>query len=356
MACYTPYRHYRVIGEKTDEGKKLYVSSHSATKGRPFIIEQTECGQCTGCRIRRIRDMSIRCCHEARLHKENLYLTLTYNDENLPEDRCVRVEEFQSFMKKLRHFFNRWYYDNKSRKYRRVEKSKKNKFKGRKLRYYVCGEYGRICRICGVPEKLCRRMVKSKFSVYHQFKEQLGRPHFHAIVFNCMFYDLEVLKEENGFKYYESEKLNSIWEKGEVVIGEVNSTTAAYVAKYIMKRVTGKQAENHYRQIDPYTGEIRKLTPEFRSSSNRPGIGYDWIVKNFRDVYPKDFVTYDGTIYRTPSYYDKVYEVHHPDRMEEIKNKRKHEIKEGDPEKWFSEIQKMWSKEKQIEFFTERKL
>jgi len=40
--------------------------------------------------------------HEASLHKENCFITLTFNPDNLPSDRGLHVEYFQKYMKRLR--------------------------------------------------------------------------------------------------------------------------------------------------------------------------------------------------------------------------------------------------------------
>ena len=52
------------------------------------------CGQCIGCRLERSRQWAIRCVHEASLHKHNCFITLTYNDANLPPDNLLTIVIF----------------------------------------------------------------------------------------------------------------------------------------------------------------------------------------------------------------------------------------------------------------------
>ena len=46
------------------------------------------CGQCIGCKLERSRQWAMRCVHEALLHEENSFITLTYAPEAL-EPRCI---------------------------------------------------------------------------------------------------------------------------------------------------------------------------------------------------------------------------------------------------------------------------
>lgn len=153
-----------------------------------------------------------------------------------------------------------------------------------KIRFYHCGEYG----------------------------ENLGRPHYHALIFGYDFPDKEFWKETRGSVLYTSEKLEALWGKGFCSIGNVTFKSAAYVARYIMKKQTGKTAPEHYRYTDPETGEISQRLPEYttmsRGGKGGHGIGYDWFIKYNRDVYPSDFCVIEGKKYKTPRYYDRMLE------------------------------------------------
>lgn len=100
MACYNPLRVWR---SKTinETGKRSMVFNRSAAQFAD-ISQEIPCGQCIGCRLERSRQWAIRCVHEASLYEENCFLTLTYNNENLPENNTLVVKDFQNFMKRLR--------------------------------------------------------------------------------------------------------------------------------------------------------------------------------------------------------------------------------------------------------------
>lgn len=236
------------------------------------------CGHCLNCRLERARQWAVRCVHEASLHDENSFITLTYNKEHLPKDMSVRKSEMQDFMRKLRY-----------------------KYAEKKIRFYGCGEYG----------------------------EKLGRPHYHICLFGIDFDDKVLLYKQFGhkrrfkvgfdFSLYTSKKLEDVWSKGFVTIGELNSYTAGYTARYCMKRITGLKAAGHYN------GRL----PEFALMSRKPGIAYEWF-KNFKgDVYPKDFFTIRGKRQKPPRFYDYLLEKAEPELLKKIKEKREDNIKES---------------------------
>ena len=123
------------------------------------------------------------------------------------------------------------------------------------------------------------------------------------------------------------EKLWSDPETGEplgfATIGEVTFESAAYVARYIMKKMTGPMAADHYSRLDETTGEIYQLKPEYTTMSRRPGIGKVWFDKYKSDVYPSDFVVMRGDKkFKPPRFYDGLYEREYPSDMDKIKAKR----------------------------------
>lgn len=74
------------------------------------------------------------------------------------------------------------------------------------------------------------------------------------------------------------------------MIGALTFESAAYVARYIMKKATGPLSELFYTIEDEESGELVKVKPEYVTMSRRPGIGKDWFEKYKRDVFPDDFV------------------------------------------------------------------
>lgn len=235
------------------------------------------CGNCVGCRIDRSKEWAARIVHESQMHPENCFVTLTYNDENLPHDGSLNERHFQLFMKRLRRKFN-----------------------DRKIRFFHCGEYG----------------------------ETLGRPHYHACLFNIDFHDKLLHSVSNDIPCYESEQLNQLWGKGFCTVGELNYETAAYTARYIMKKVTGKKAEEHYTKVHPYTGEIHQVKPEYITMSlgrkRGEGIGGSFYQKYKTDFFPRDEcpVPGKGVFQGAPRYYLELLREEEPDTYETIKATR----------------------------------
>lgn len=192
MPCYKPLDAWRPIDSSS---KKLVFSYNAKRCNGPTPDLQVPCGQCVGCRLERSRQWAVRCVHESQMHKENCFITLTYAPEHLPADQSLHYRDFQLFMKRLR-----------------------KRFSGKVIRFYMCGEYG----------------------------ENFGRPHFHACLFGHNFDDLTLWKVQNKQKLYRSKTLEELWPFGHSSVGTVTFESAAYVARYIMKKVTGEAAELHY--------------------------------------------------------------------------------------------------------------
>lgn len=240
-------------------------------RGDIFRALTLPCGQCVGCRLERSRQWAVRCMHEAQMHEENCFITLTYSEENLPQDFSLDYRHFQAFMKRLRSWFS--YQSGASSGSASLPAERP---KG--IRFYMCGEYG----------------------------EQFSRPHYHACIFGMDFPDkLEFRKLDSGSTIYTSKILESLWPYGYSSIGDVTFESAAYVARYIMKKAIGKNAETHYRRVIGETGEVVDVVPEFTRMSLKPGIGASWIAKYTSDVYTTDAVVMRGRKMKPPRYYDK---------------------------------------------------
>ena len=129
-------------------------------------------------------------------------------------------------------------------------------------------------------------------------------------------------RSPSGSLIYRSKALEELWPFGFSSIGEVNFNSAAYVARYIMKKVTGHRSEEYYRSVDPDTGEIINRVPEFNKMSLKPGIGADWLARYKTDVYPHDYVIVNGKKVKPPRYYDNKYSAEFPDIWEDIEYNR----------------------------------
>ncbi|QCQ84974.1 replication initiator protein [Blackfly microvirus SF02] len=247
MTCFYP-----VSGFRGPTGGLVMVKSKSPSQ----IPLTVPCGRCIGCRMTRSRQWAARIGHEASLHEENSFVTLTYNDRNLPDDYSVSVRALQLFLKRLR-----------------------KKIEPRRVRFYACGEYG----------------------------EKTLRPHYHIILFGYQFPDLVVWRRSpTGFYLYRSEILEELWQqKGHCEIGQVTASSGGYVARYCLKKIGGAPAADHYTRLHPLTGEICHVHPEFATQSTRPGIGSTWFDKYERDAFPSDFLVVEGQKVPVPSYYTR---------------------------------------------------
>ena len=235
------------------------------------------CGQCIGCRLEKSRQWAMRCMHEASLYENNCFITLTYNDHYLPSDKSLHYEDFQRFLKRFRKSIG-----------------------NAKIRFYMAGEYG----------------------------EKYGRPHWHACIFGFDFPDKKLLKRtSSGSFIYRSDHLEKLWPFGHSSIGDVTFESAAYVARYIMQKQTGKQSKSHYCRTDQETGEITQLKPEFNKMSLKPGIGSEWYKKYKSDVYPHDYVVVRGKKMKPPKAYDKLYKKDNPFEYDELLYKREKQAK-----------------------------
>lgn len=210
------------------------------------------CGQCIGCRLERSRQWAMRCIHEASLYEENCFITLTYSEEHLPDLRSLDYTQFQLFMKRVR-----------------------KRYSPKRIRFFMCGEYG----------------------------DEGSRPHYHACLFNHNFEDRKYFKTtKTGSKLYTSEILEGLWPFGMSSIGDVTFESAAYVARYIMKKVNGRDKRN-YEEIDRETGEVNYREKEFAHMSLKPGLGSGWWEKWKKEVFPHDRCIVNGQAVKPPKYY-----------------------------------------------------
>lgn len=172
---------------------------------------------------------------------------------------------------------------------------------GSQIRFFMCGEYG----------------------------EQKQRPHYHILLFNHSFKDMVLHKTtKKNFKLYRSADLEKLWTYGFSDIGEVNFESAAYVARYCTKKITGEMADEHYKNVDVTTGLITNQLPEYTNMSRRPGVGSDWYDKFKSDVYPNDqIVIRKGLICRPPRYYDNKFDKTNPNQFKKIQGKRQKQAK-----------------------------
>lgn len=316
VGCFYPLQGYRSKQKEPSGKRKIVFNPKHGIQDEQIDVP---CGQCIGCKLERSKNWAIRCVHEASMHADNAFITLTYRPEDLPENGNLVKRDFQDFMKALRHHFNRdipEYLDN--------EKTVKNPA-FRKIRYYMCGEYGSQYDDQG-------NQITKTYIINGKEKQIpiVGRPHFHACLFGVDFPDKEHWQTRLGIPLYRSATLEKLWTKGYSSIGEVNFQSAAYVARYVAKKMNGDYAETpsqedgltHY-QVITEDGEIFNRQEEYTNMSRRPGIGKDWFEHYTTDVFEHDSVIINGKEVKPPRYYDNLYEQIDEVGYENVKEKRR---------------------------------
>lgn len=149
---------------------------------------------------------------EASQYADNTFVTLTYNDENLPENG-VTPRELSGFMKRLRTNT------------------------GLKVRYFGVGEYGDVS----------------------------WRPHYHLALFGfprCLYGRTRQTHSDGCCSVCRS--IAKAWQgRGRIESATLEKGSAGYIAGYVLKKMT---AVDDYR-LPP------GFEPEFARMSLRPGLG-----------------------------------------------------------------------------------
>lgn len=251
MACYSPLSAFKLAGGGIQFARGGHGRDHSRALGAIDI----PCGQCLGCRLQRARDWSLRIMHEAQMHPQNCFITLTYNDESLPADNQLNYSHFQKFMRRLR---------------------KKNKDT---IRFYMCGEYG----------------------------EGTFRPHYHACIFNWYPSDPKLYSKRDGLRLYSSAELDQLWSHGSTKTGALTLQSAGYTARYILAKKTGNHpgafAVPEFNKMSLKPGIGAAWLQKYRSDV----FPCDYVVHS------------DGKKDRVPVYYNKLNEQLNPEIFQAVK-------------------------------------
>lgn len=116
----------------------------------------------------------------------------------------------------------------------------------------------------------------------------------------------------DGVRLYRSKELERLWYYGFSTVGDVSFKSAAYVARYITKKVNGDLADKHYK------GRV----PEYVTMSRRPGIGAGWFQLYGTDVFPHDYMVVNGVRCKPVRFYDNIYDLTNHDSLVTIKDMR----------------------------------
>lgn len=246
-------------------------------KGFVDLKVKVPCGRCIGCRLDRKYDWALRLMDEAQGHLFKYFVTLTYDDVHLPRSGSLRKRHAQLWQKRLR--------------FARPDD---------KIRFFTVGEYGKRTK----------------------------RPHYHSIIFGTDFPDKRPHSKSGEHQLYVSDELDAIWGMGHCYIGNVTKDSAAYVAGYVVDKINGEAALQHYSRLDPLTGEVVSVEPEFALMSRRPGIGAAWYEQFKDDVFPSDTKVVKGKPGPVPRYYADKLKKEQPEVHKAVKAQRVERLRE----------------------------
>lgn len=287
MPCFDPLPAFRFHGNlpafKHPSGKlRLFfgkaAQSLLAQHGQVHEVVTLPCGKCVGCLVRKVSDWSLRCVYEAQQWERSSFLTLTYRTADLPANRSLLKSDHQKFFKRLRQVLKREHGVSR-------------------IKYYMCGEYG----------------------------ERKGRPHYHVVLFGWDFPDRVEVPNNPGARdrLFTSPTLEAVWGHGEVRIGDVTSASAAYVARYTMKKLKGGRGKRAYAasgQVVPYTAMSK-------------GIGRKHFERYRTDHFPCDEAVDPSNLQSraVPRYFDKLLEAVDAEAFAAVKQRRVEKASKADP-------------------------
>lgn len=308
--CYEPnvlfFRRKGIIrkdGEKGTQRINIIFSKSPEFKGYEYYLNKNEklkkenpeygyklipCGKCLACKKQEKLTWATRIELEAKQYKNNYFITLTYNENNIliPEKMydtetgeimyendgswkgTLVKEDLQRFMNSYRKWLERDY-----------------NWEG--IKFYACGEYGEIGE----------------------------RPHYHIIMMNNPNLEQEIIGKNSKGIYHTNKRIEKIWGKGFITIEKANWDTIACCICYCQKKLYGELKIEHYGS----RGQI----PIFAQMSRRPGIGRAYYEEHKENIYKCDeIINSKGKSVKPPSYFDRLMDAGEHDFMESIKEKR----------------------------------
>lgn len=299
MTCFHPLRGAYTNGITASGKKQVKVFPTASTgnkyvyqnRAKPTVFECSDhafdvgtwkkldtflipCGQCVGCRLDYSRRWATRLMLELECHTSAFFLTLTYDDDHIVRGEKLAYtlvpEDVQLFLKRLRS----------DQEYRGIDA---------KIRFFCAGEYG----------------------------DKFHRPHYHLIVYDWIppENDLQFLKMSfHGDKYYTSLSLQKLWPYGYNLVTNVCWKSCAYVARYILKKQNGHNADKY---------EDLGVEPEFSRMSRKPGIGKEYYDLHAKEMLDRGYVQMpDGLKAPIPRYFDPFFEMDFPAEYEKLSEDR----------------------------------
>lgn len=245
MPCGYPMDAYRPAAG----GSLTFKRPHKGQAGVDYFKLQIPCGQCILCRLEHARQWAVRITHEATEHEKNCFVTLTYDDTNIPTHGSLEYAHLQKFWKRLRKTLG-------------------------KIRYYAVGEYG----------------------------DTTLRPHYHACIFGHAFTEQRTILRQQPTLLWTNPLLEEAWGMGHVSVGALTFESAQYTASYVTKKLNNKKK---YVRTDEETGELIALVQPRAFMSLKPAIGRTWLDNYGNQVYAHDQVVINGRPQKPPKYYDR---------------------------------------------------
>ena len=209
------------------------------------------CGQCMPCRITRRQEWTFRLLLELKEHPYAYFITLTYDDNHLPQPFSLLSKTGKS-RNKLSGSLDKKAISAFIKRYRR--------YTGEKIRFFGVGEYG------------------------DSSDEGTSRPHYHLIIFQ----DVEAFTKSNRYGKLDYPDFEKAWTLNNTLLGHVVAypvlssgdglRIARYVASYTVKKLTTDDS----MQKHLYPGRV----PEHTRMSRKPGIGLQtYTINNLVDKF-----------------------------------------------------------------------
>lgn len=251
-----------------DEGGRPLFGFEGIKKGLPIV--KLPCGKCPECQKDYYSMWATRGSRELMQWDSSLFITLTYDEENLPSDHSLNKKHVQDFIKRVKERFS---------------STKENP-----IRQIYCGEYGSTTL----------------------------RPHYHVVLFNLDFTDkVPHYKSAQGHQVFRSATLDELWKKGHAEFGYATPSSIAYIFKYILKKKTRKEKREPLI-IQLPSGDY-EVEHEFIEASRNPGIG---AIGRDSPSNKKGFLAVGNFKAKLPKYYLEHIKKHDPRLYEKIKDSK----------------------------------
>lgn len=282
MQCVTPMFYRYKLGEKK-KGKIVprnevlndlnydpnYIRHMLETKNniqQQYKYIKVPCNHCWACQLKYSAEWATRIMKESEKYDNNYYITLTYDDKNVPIASETSWEQYdldpnQNDGTRIKTIQTRkndgtWGYTLNPKDMDTFLNTLRKQYErsGHKgIKYFYCGEYG----------------------------TQTQRPHYHIILMNCPLNETEFYNpriDENWKAHWKSKELEHIWNKGFVDVCELEWSCAAYVARYCTKKIDLSGDKTVYLENGKF--------PEFIRMSK--GIGMYYFSQNYEKIYKND--------------------------------------------------------------------